>query len=398
LTAHVTIDPRLPRPDDEALRISARLQARIRDELDTAGGWMPFHRYMELALYAPGLGYYAAGSHKLGSGGDFVTAPEVSPLFGRCLARQCLEVLGSLDGGDILEFGAGSGVLATEILRALARQDRLPGRYLILEVSPDLRERQQETLRQLPGELRARVEWIDHLPEPGGFRGVMLANEVLDAMPVEVFRWRPDGVWRRGVAWLGDRLVWSDRPAETSLTASVRTLWNAAGQGWTGDYVSELNPGLAGWVAAVSAGLEAGVLLLIDYGYPRRELYHPERSCGTLIGHYRHRVLDDPLLWPGLVDITASVDFSAVAEAGRAAGLDLLGYTTQAWFLIGTGLEAEFQAASTGDLRPQMDLARQVRMLTLPGEMGERFQVIGLGRGVPASLSGFSGRDLRGRL
>jgi SAM-dependent MidA family methyltransferase len=388
----------LPEPDEAARACSEALVSRLYPEIDAGGGFLPFRRYMELALYAPGLGYYAAGSHKLGAGGDFTTAPETSPLFARCLARQCAQVLGQLGGGDVLELGAGTGALAVEMLRVLERLGELPQRYLILELSPDLRARQQQAVAALPEPLRARVHWLDTLPEPDTFRGLMLGNEVLDAMPVDVFTWTGAGVTERGVTRSGQGLVWAGRPAGVALASAVEALRQEAGGGWPAGYTSERNPGLAAWVSALSAALAAGVILLIDYGYPRSEYYSPERSRGTLMGYYRHRALTDPLIWPGLVDITAHVDFTAVAEAGTAAGLDVLGYTTQAWFLIGSGLDAVFQEAASDDPREQLALAAQVRQLTLPGEMGERFQAITLGRGIEGGLVGFSGRDLRGRL
>ncbi|MCG5510586.1 class I SAM-dependent methyltransferase [Ectothiorhodospira lacustris] len=391
-------DSRLPSPVPEALVLSDRLLQMMQDESSATGGWLSFHRYMELALYAPRLGYYAAGSHKLGAAGDFVTAPEISPLFGHCMARQCAQVLDALGSGEVLEFGAGTGRLAAHVLETLAGMDALPDRYLILETSPDLRERQQAALSLLPQALSSRVHWLDGLPEPGSFRGVMLANEVLDAMPVELFVWGRDGVMRRGVQVSSAALAWADRPADAWLVRQVRALHQAAGANWGEGYVSELNPGLAPWLAAVSEAMAAGVLLLVDYGYPRREYYSAERCRGTLIAHYRHRMLEHPLLWPGLMDITANVDFSAVAEAGAAAGLSLLGYTSQAWFLFGTDLEAAFQARCSEDLKSQLALASQVRTLTLPGEMGERFQVMALGRGVETPLMGFARQDLSHRL
>ncbi|MCG5523407.1 SAM-dependent methyltransferase [Ectothiorhodospira haloalkaliphila] len=390
-------DSPLPTPEPEALQVSQQLLELVSQEINAGDGWLSFRRYMELALYAPGLGYYAAGSHKLGRGGDFITAPEVSPLFARCIARQCAQVLDGLGGGDILEFGAGTGILAVEILAALEALDALPERYLILELSPDLRQRQQAAVADLPEILRHRVQWLDALPESGRFRGVMLGNEVLDAMPVQVFHWRDGEVRERGVV-LSERLEWADRPADETLTGTVRALHESTGGAWPSGYVSEINPGLSGWMRAAADSLSAGVILLVDYGYPRREYYSPERYRGTLIAHYRHRALDEPLVWPGVVDITANVDFTAVAEAGEAAGLSLLGYTSQAWFLMGAGLESAFQACQAQGLREQMDLAAQVRMLTLPGEMGERFQAMALGRGVSGPLMGFSGRDLIPRL
>ncbi|MBK1691332.1 class I SAM-dependent methyltransferase [Ectothiorhodospira mobilis] len=394
----MSVDSPLPEPDPEALKVSRRLARQIQEESNAGGGWLSFRRYMELALYAPGLGYYAAGSHKLGRGGDFVTAPEISPVFGQCLARQCAQVLRALDGGSILEFGAGSGRLAVDMLRALDDLGTLPQAYAILEPSPDLRQRQEAAVAELPPDLRARVHWRDTLPDPGSFRGVMLGNEVLDAMPVEVFRWDGAQVQERGVC-MGERgLEWAERPAGEALAERVAALRAELGDTWPPDYLSEWNPGLGPWVRALGESLEQGVVLLLDYGYPRAEYYSPERHRGTLIAHYRHRALEDPLAWPGLMDITANVDFTAVAEAGRAAGLALLGYTSQAWFLMGAGLESVLAARASEDPGEQVALAAQVRMLTLPSEMGERFQVMALGRGMSVPLDGFTGRDLSRRL
>lgn len=392
-------EPRdLPEPDEDARAVSERLVAQLHSAIEQHGGFLPFRAFMEQALYAPGLGYYAAGAHKLGRGGDFITAPETSPLFAGCLARQVDEVLRPLGGGDILEFGAGSGALAVELLASLDRLGTAPGRYLILEPSPDLRDRQVRALAALPQELRTRVQWLDALPGPGELRGVVLANEVLDAMPVDVFTWTPGGVQVRGVTRQGEGFVWAARPADARLAGRVEALRAETGDLWAPGYTSELNPGLEAWVSAVSDVLAAGLVLLIDYGYPRREYYSEERVHGTLMAYYRHRALTDPLFRPGLADITAHVDFTAVAEAGVAAGLDLLGYTTQAWFLIGTGLDDVFRDAAGEDPRESLALAGQVRRLTLPGEMGERFQAMALGRGVDGALAGFSGRDLLGRL
>jgi len=321
-----------PEPSAEALALSERLVAVIRTEIAAAGGSIPFSRYMELCLYSPGLGYYSAGSRKFGAAGDFITAPELSSLFGRCLAQSCASVLAELDGGDILEFGAGSGRLAVDILAELEAAGQLPGRYCILERSAELRARQQETLRtQLP-RLLERVEWLDSLPQ-ADFRGVLLANEVLDAMPVERFRWNGAAVELFHVRCSDAGFDWctvQDDAGETA--AAIQRL--AAEAGLAPGFVSEINMTLAPWVAGIAALLERGAVLLSDYGSARHEHYHPQRSAGTLMCHYRHRAHDDPFLWPGLQDITAHVDFTAVAEAGVAAGLEVSGYTTQAHFLL----------------------------------------------------------------
>jgi SAM-dependent MidA family methyltransferase len=386
----------LPPASPQALAHSQRLTTHIRAEMDRNDGVLSFHRYMELALYAPGLGYYVAGSHKLGEGGDFVTAPELTPLFGRCLARQCAEVLEELDGGDILEFGAGSGALAAPLLAELHHLERLPGRYLILEPSPDLQARQHETLAALPAELAERVQWLERLP--GAFDGVMLANEVVDAMPVHGFTLHGDRVAERCVRFTGEGFEAFDRePASAELATAVRALADA-GVELSDGYCSEVNLRAGPWVAALGGALRSGAAFIIDYGYPRIEYYLPERSMGTLMCHYRHRAHADPFHLPGLQDITAYVDFSALADAGLAAGLDLAGYTTQANFLLGCGLEGLLADSDPADPLDHLALMQGVKRLLLPGEMGERFQVLALSRGLACDLMGFSMRDLRHRL
>jgi len=386
----------LPLPSAQALAHSKRLAGLIRSEIHDRGGAIPFSRYMELCLYSPGLGYYSAGSQKFGAAGDFVTAPEISSLFGRCLARTCDGVLEQLDHGDILEFGAGTGALAATLLAELERLGRLPGRYFILERSGELRSRQQETLNRLTPRLLERVDWLDKLPE-GGFRGVLLANEVLDAMPVERFRWNGEGVERFHVECQGDAFGWCAREAhDAELVAAVHRL--AEDPGLLPGYVSELNLQLSPWLQGSAAMLDRGLLLLVDYGYPRHEYYHPQYREGTLMCHYRHRAHGNPFLWPGLQDITAHVDFTAVAEAGAAAQLDVLGYTSQAWFLLDCGLDSLLQAAGPTDSAAYLRQAREAKTLILPGEMGERFKCIGLGRGLEGTVPGFRGQDFRYRL
>ena len=351
---------------------------------------------MELCLYSPGLGYYSAGAQKFGAAGDFVTAPEISTLFGRCLARTCSGVLEQLGNGEILEFGAGTGSLAATLLPELGRLGKLPERYLILERSGELRARQRETLRDLAPELFNRIDWLDCLPEQR-ICGVMLANEVLDAMPVERFRWNGDRVECCQVECRDKGFGWCLREArDVELVAAVRRL--AAESGLVPGYVSEINLQIAPWLQSIAAQLERGLLLLIDYGYPRREYYHPQHHEGTLMCHYRHRAHDDPFVWPGLQDITAHVDFTAVAEAGAAAGLDVLGYTTQSWFLLDCGLEELLGAEGPIDSTAHLRRVQEAKTLILPGEMGERFKCIGMGRGLAEPVAGFRGADFRSRL
>jgi SAM-dependent MidA family methyltransferase len=378
----------LPLPDDEALAHSRRLSALIRDEIRAAGGWIPFARYMELALYAPGLGYYVAGSRKLGPEGDFVTAPEISALFGGSLARQVGQVL-QIAGGDVLELGAGSGKLAADVLAALARINRLPQRYRILEVSAELRERQRSLLAQRVPELLERVEWIEMLPKQ--LSGVVLANEVLDAVPVHVVAWREEGVLERGVALEGERFAWAERPAGAAVRAA------AAGIAVVPPYVSEIGLTAHALTFTLAQRIKLGVMLFIDYGFGRREYYHQQRSAGTLMCHYRHRSHDDPFFLPGLQDITAHVNFTSVAESGTRAGLELLGYANQAQFLLNCGITAllaEMPAEDAGAYLPQ---SAAVQKLVSPAEMGELFKVIALGRGIDVPLVGFTSGD-RSRL
>ena len=380
---------------DEAAH-SARLVERIRAAIDAHGGWISFERFMEMALYEPGLGYYSAGAVKLGAEGDFVTAPEISPLFSRCLANQCIEVIDKLGSADILELGAGSGVMAADILGELAAQNRLPERYLILEVSADLRERQRTMLAErVPAQL-PRVEWLDALPTD--LRGVVLANEVLDAMPVQQFRIRGNAVNAVGVIWQSGRFEWSETPAEPVLAAAVRAIEQTSGEALPDGYLSEVNLRLQPWMQGISSALREGVALFIDYGLPRTQYYRVERREGTLLCHFRHRFHGDPLINVGVQDIGAWVDFTAVAEAASDAGFSIAGFATQAHFLIGCGIEKFLAGLADAKITDRVQLARQAMLLTLPGEMGERFKVIALAKHYEHELRGFSVRDLSGSL
>ena len=381
-TRQTTAD--LPAPATDALAHSRRAAEHIRTAIRAAGGAIPFSRYMELALYAPGLGYYSAGARKFGAAGDFVTAHELSPLFSRCVARQCAEVLAAVPGGSILELGAGSGVMAADTLLELQALDKLPAEYLILEVSADLRERQRQTLIAKATALASRVRWLDELPND--FEGVMLGNEVLDALPVERFLKRTGGFDEYCVTTEGDGFTWSTRPAGEMLAATLTAFETTLPEPLQPGYVSEINLGVMPLVSSLAAALRRGALLLMDYGYPRTAYYHPERSMGTLMCHYRQRAHADPFLYPGLQDITAHVDFTAVAEAGTASGLELAGYTTQAHFLLALAI-----ASLAG---PDLKAVQQVKLLTLPEEMGERFKAIGFTKGIETALSGFALRDL----
>ena len=390
---------------DDELRHSLRVRESIAREIAAAGGWISFERYMDLALYEPGLGYYSAGAHKLGAGGDFTTAPEISSLFGACVAKQCAEVLGAMRDGSILEVGAGSGRMAVDILGRLETLAQLPARYSILEVSADLRERQRTLLHAALPHLRHRVVWLDAPPEP--FDGVILANEVLDALPVSRFRWDGTLFEELGVTFRDGAFSSAARPADAAMTDRCKALMaNAllpAGQshgagdraGVLDGYVSEYCPRLPSWAAGIARSLRTGAVLWFDYGLPRAQYYLAERRDGTLLCHFRHRVHDDPFRYPGLSDITAWVDFTTMAEAAGAANCELAGFTTQAFFLAGMHIEAEMHAFAGGDANRFARLANQARQLMLPGEMGERFKAMAWLRGLDLELSKFALQDLR---
>jgi SAM-dependent MidA family methyltransferase len=379
---------------DEAAH-SAALMERIRAVIEAEGGWIGFDRFMQLALYEPGLGYYSAGARKFGAAGDFITAPEVAPVFSRCLALQCAEVLRELGpAARLLELGAGSGAMAADLLAELERQDALPAGYWILDLSADLRERQRETLQQRVPHLLPRVQWLDSLPEEP-FTGMILANEVLDALTIERFAMRGGGVNALGVSSAFGQLQLAEVRAASRLVAAVRKIELDTGAALPDGYESEVCTGLGRWFGSIAGSLERGVLLFIDYGLPRREYYSAERTRGTLLCHFRHRFHEDALTRVGLQDITAWVDFTAVAEAAQGAGCAVAGYTTQAHFLIGCGL-GDFVANVEGlELVQRLNLSRQAMVLTLPGEMGERFKVIALSREYDSPLRGFATRDLR---
>lgn len=376
--------PHLPRPDEAAHARSAALVARLRDEIERAGGWLRFDRYMQMALYEPDLGYYSAESAKLGAGGDFTTAAELGPLLPRAIATWAAPLLERLERPAILELGAGTGALAGHLLDALAARGRNDVSYRILEPSPSLRRRQQNHLRG------RGVEWLETLPA-APIDGLILANEVADALPVVPFVKKGGRAVPLGVeSWSGG-FRWREGGDDAELRAAVAALESLLAAPLPAGYRSEICLLLRPWIAALAATLGRGAMLLIDYGLPRRELYHAERSSGTLICHYRHRAHDDPFLWPGLQDISAWVDFSACADAGRTEGLAVSGYTSQAHFLLEelAALEAPTGAAAIAQ-------RNAIKTLVLPGEMGERFKVLLLTRGTHGEA--LPGRDLRGRL
>jgi len=399
----------LPVPDAIAQAISSELTQRLLRSAASAP--IPFSGYMQRCLYEPGLGYYMAGSSKFGPEGDFVTAPEVSPLFGACLAEQCTEVL-AVTGGGVMEMGAGSGRLALSLIRQLDEAHWT--HYWIVEPSADLQQRQRELLSSLLSDsIMDKVQWLDRLPSE--FTGVVLANEVMDALPV-------DRIVRTEAGFEVEAVVPSDeaehglgmkdlpssalpQDEEARLDAAMAHIENDLGAQLAVGYRTELSQLLSPWIHSLANVLQYGVLLLIDYGYPRREYYSDERHDGTLQCFFRHHAHNDVTFWPGLQDITAHVDFTAVIEAGDAAGLELLGYTAQAPFLFGCGLQdlatqqsAVWNARDTDSTAGRIQQQQAINRLTLPGEMGERFQVMALGRGLDRSLKGFSLLDLSRRL
>ena len=382
----------LPPPSSDAQTASDALCRQLAAEIAAADGWISFSRFMERALYAPSLGYYAGGAHKFGAAGDFVTAPELSPLFAQTLAAQAAQVM-ALSAPHVLEVGAGSGRLAADLLLELEARGTLPESYAILDLSGELRARQQATLAEHAPHLAARVRWLERLPE--GFDGLVLANELLDALPVHLAVWgseeAPDAIFERGVSVADGRFVWRDRPAAGRLLERAQQL--AAEHPLPVGYLSEVGLAAADWTATWAPILGRGALLLIDYGFPRHEFYHPQRSEGTLMCHYRHRAHADPFYLPGLQDITAHVDFTAVVEAGHAAGLDFLGYTTQGVFLLNCGL-TEVLARTPYEARARyLPLAASAQKLVGPSEMGELFKVMALGKGIEDTLLGFAQGD-----
>ena len=376
----------LPTPTAEALAHSEHLAALIRGEIAANAGWIPFARYMELALYAPGLGYYTAGARKLGREGDFTTAPEMTPLFGQTLARQAAEVLESgLD--QILEIGAGSGALAAALLTELEQLGPLPRNYYTLELRPDLRARARDLLAQRVPQLLERVIWLNRLPTL--YQGLIIGNEVLDAMPAHMVRTTASGAEEAGIALKDGAFDWAWRPAGAELRAAAEALQLPQG------YQTEIQLVACGFVRSLAQAMTRGVILLIDYGFPQHEYYHAQRSEGTLMCHYRHRAHDDPFFLPGLQDITSHIDFSAVARAGSEAGLELLGYTGQAQFLINCGITDVMLRTSPEDAAAYLPQAAAAQQLLSPSEMGELFKVIALGKDYAAPLIGFASGDRR---
>ena len=399
--SHSRVESALPVPDREALAISQELSTRIAAEIARHGGWLSFARYMEMALYEPGLGYYSNPGQVFGAAGDFVTAPELTPLFGATLARQVSPwlkdpaLVGS--GQVVLEVGGGSGMLAAQLLNALDNVGHHEVRYLILELSAERREHQRQTLKSLAPGLMDRVGWLDTFPE--SFAGVVVANELLDAMPVQLFEWQADAeaaLQEMGVTWVDGQFAWAPRPADAVLTETVTALRNRLGpEGaqWHSPYRSEICPAQQAWMRTLADCMTAGVVLLLDYGFAAPEYYHPQRDQGTLMCHYRHRSHADPFLWPGLSDITAHVDFTALARAATAEGFSLVGYTSMAAFLLNAGLLDELADLPREPESFWFAQAQAVQQLISEAEMGELFKVIAFEKNLREAVSvlGFGG-------
>ena len=383
----------LPLPSADALAHSQRLTAHLRDEIVAAGGWLPFSEFMAGLLYAPGLGYYTAGARKFGAAGDFVTAPGMTGLFGQALASQLAQIM-TLSAPQLLEIGAGPGRLEADLLLALERLDALPERYRILDLSADLRERQRQTLLAEAPHLLARVEWLDALPEQ--YSGVVVGNELLDAMPADIVVWRGTGIEVRGVVLdAEENFAWQDRPAAGALLQAAREI--EAQCALPPDFESEISLAMRAWMAEWGHRLARGALLLFDYGFPRREFYHPQRSRGTLMCHYRHHAHPDPFYLPGLQDVTVHVDFTAVIAAAHGSGLELLGYANQGQFLINCGILDRLAEIGVGTAE-YLRASGAVGKLVMPHEMGELFKVIAVGRGIDTGLCGFLAGDQSRRL
>jgi len=385
----------LPEPDVAAKEHSATLVKMIHAAIADSAGAISFAEFMQLALYAPGYGYYSGGLQKFGSAGDFTTAPEISALFSQSVAKQCAQVINEIGHADILEVGAGSGIMAATILLELEQLAQIPDRYYILELSAELRQRQADTIKQSCPQLFERVQWLDALPL-SGFRGVVLGNELIDAMPVQRFIIEDDQVREQVVVSHGDELQLATRPAGEELVFAVHKIEIELGEKFPEGYESEINSAADAWLVSIAELLETGLVLLIDYGYSRREFYHTQRNTGTLMCHYQHRAHPDAMILIGLQDITAHVDFTALAETAVANDLSVAGFTTQAHFLLSLGIEQ--RVTEFTDETEQMKVTQQIKQLVLPSEMGELFKVIALTRGLTEPLQGFTFQDQRGKL
>jgi len=384
----------LPEPTTEEIAQSQKLVEVIKQVIKEAGGWIGFEHYMQLALYYPGLGYYSGGAQKFGEQGDFITSPEVSPLFAQTLAKPISTLIETIPEVKIIEFGAGSGKLAAELLRALQKKASLPEKYFIIELSAELQQRQRDTIYQIAPELLTRVQWLTKLPE-SRLNAIVIANEVLDAMPVKRFRLTNNNIEELGVEIKDKKLELSYREADEELVKKIDILDINRDDVL---YSSELNMNINPWIKSLAHCIEKGAVYLIDYGYPRSEYYTEERHMGSFLGYYRHRSIDAPLWYPGLQDLTAFVDFTEIAEAAIENGFDVDGFTSQGNFLINSGLAEIVENTSTNSEVQRLQMVQQMKTLSLPGEMGERFKVIGLSKGLEENVPGFELRDFRYRL
>ncbi len=381
----------LPTPSRDAQKHSLQLQALIQQAIKKAGGWIDFAQFMQLALYAPQLGYYSAGNQKFGTGGDFVTAPEISALFGQTLAQQVAQIL-ALSRGSIMELGAGTGRLAVHLLHALEHLDCLPDQYYILDVSDHLRQVQLEYLQEkLSPQLLRRVVWLNQLPET--FTGVVLGNEVLDAIPVHMVHTKTQGLCERGVMLAEQGLTWSDKPWDDAPASGQHLFDEIKKLSLPTGYISEFCPTANGLIASLALTLERGVILMIDYGFSASEYYHPQRNLGTLMCHYQHYAHTDPLLNIGLQDITAHVNFSSIAYAGVDNGLQLSGFCSQAQFLMNCGILDLMAQVSPSDMAGYAPLAAAAQKLLSPAEMGDLFKVIAFSKNMDVPLLGFTSGD-----
>ncbi len=379
----------LPTPSTEALTQSAELAQIIHAEINAAGGWIDFAQFMHMALYTPYLGYYSGGNKKFGKGGDFVTSPEITPLFAQTLATQVSQVLLQIDNAEILEVGAGTGRLAGDLLLALNKTQQLPKHYYILEVSNHLRHIQQENLQeQLPLELMKKIEWLDKLPE--SFAGVVLGNEVLDAIPVHLVANTAQGLCERGIVSQGDEFFWQDKPLDDDGLISLVKDYPLPS-----DYLTEFCPAANGLIVSLANMLQQGAIVMIDYGFAAREYYHPQRNQGTLMCHYQHYAHSDPLIHLGLQDITAHVNFTAIAQTALDNGLQVAGFTTQAQFLINCGITELLNQVPAEDMVQYLPLVSAAQKLISPAEMGDLFKVMALTKKLPSPLVGFMQGDKR---
>lgn len=375
----------LPIPNAEAQAQSRQLAALIQAKIEQSAGWLSFADFMQMALYTTDLGYYSGGAKKFGIGGDFVTAPEISPLFAQTLARQVAQVL-AVTNGDVLELGAGTGKLAADLLLALHVAGHAPRQYCILEVSAYLRQIQKETLQKsLSPELFKRVVWLEALPQ--NFVGVMLGNEVLDAIPVHLVHKTGGVLYERGVAYAGD-FVWQDRLLETGDLLDIAAKLNLPDE-----YLTEVCPAASGLITSLAHALQRGVIIMLDYGFSAREYYHPQRNLGTLMCHYQHYSHSEPLIYVGLQDITAHVDFTSIAHAGVSQGLELSGFCTQAQFLMNCGILELMSQVSAHDMANYAPLAAAAQKLLSPAEMGDLFKVIAFSKKIEEPLLGFCKGD-----